>query len=656
MSSPLWAPSPQDIGRANLTAFIKAVNRANGKTGLGPPIQNFQGLYHWSVENPEPFWAAVAEMGGVLFHRPPEAVVRNFDRMPGAKWFPGAELNFAENLLRFSDGREALVSWNEHGRRSSLTYAQLRDQAARLALSFRKAGVQRGDRVAGYLPNIPETVVAMLAATSLGAIWSSCSPDFGLEGVVDRFGQIEPKVLLAADGYVYNGGAFDSLGTVAHVAERVPSIERVVIVPYLQSAPAVGSIRDASLYGDFLAPLGAVHPVFEPLPFDHPVYIMYSSGTTGPPKCIVHGAGGTLLQHLKELVLHTDLQRDDRIFYFTTCGWMMWNWLVSSLAVGATIVLYDGSPFAPDENQLFRMADQERITIFGTSAKFIAAAEKSGCEPARTFDLSSLRVMLSTGSPLAPESFDYVYSRVKKDVRLSSISGGTDIISCFALGNPLGPVYRGELQARGLGLKVEVYDEEGRSLPPGEKGELVCTQPFPAMPLGFWNDPKGEKYRAAYFERYPGVWHHGDYCELTGNGGIIIWGRSDTVLNPGGVRIGTAEIYRVVEQFPEVLEAVAVGQTWQGDVRVVLFLKMRPGCTLDDGLIDKVRREVRRQASPRHVPAKVIAIGDIPRTRNGKIAELAVRGAIENRPLKNRDALANPEALRLFENLPELRS
>jgi acetoacetyl-CoA synthetase len=531
----------------------------------------------------------------------------------------------------------------------------LYEQAMRAAGALRAAGVGPGDRVAGFLPNIPETVIAMLATTSLGAIWSSCSPDFGLQGVLDRFGQIEPKVLFAADGYLYNRRRFDCLERVSHVLENVPAIQRVVVVPYTNDRLSFESLRGASTWEEFLSS-GDRGESFEQLPFDHPLYIMYSSGTTGPPKCIVHGAGGTLIQHLKEHLLHTDLRRQERIFYFTTCGWMMWNWLASALASGAAVVLYDGSPFHPGPGQLFDMAEQERINVFGTSAKYIAAAEKAGVEPVRTHDLPELRAILSTGSPLAPESFDYVYRSVKKDVCLSSISGGTDIISCFALGNPSGPVYRGELQARGLGMRVEVFDEEGQALPPGQKGELVCTGPFPSMPVGFWNDPDGSKYSAAYFERFPGVWRHGDYCELTERGGMIIWGRSDAVLNPGGVRIGTTEIYRVVEKFPEVLEAVAVGQEWDEDVRVVLFVRLRPDVELSAELAEALRKRIREEASPRHVPAKILAIDDIPRTLSGKIAELAVRHAIHGREVKNRDALANPGSLELYRDLPELQA
>ena len=647
----LWNPSPEAVRKANLTAFIASVQR----TWNPPDLSSFQDLYRWSVDDPDKFWLSVWRFCRIKADTEPEIVVENFDKMPGARWFPSVRLNFAENLLRFADDREAIVFWNERGRQRTLSYRQLHARVAAFAAGLCAADVGKGDRVAAYMPNMPETVVAMLATASIGALWSSCSPDFGLAGARDRFGQIQPKVLVTADGYFYNGKAHDSLERVSRLRSEVSSIERVVVVPYTRPDPPLESLGVAELYEEFVGRQPASEIQYEQLPFDHPLYIMYSSGTTGPPKCIVHGAGGTLIQHLKELVLHTDLKREDRIFYFTTCGWMMWNWLVSSLAVGATIVLYDGSPFHPAPKQLFDMAEQERLTVFGTSAKYIAAAEKAGLEPAATHDLSAVRAVLSTGSPLAAESFDYIYQKVKKDVCLASISGGTDLISCFALGNPIGPVYRGELQTRGLGMKVEIFDEDGRPLEQ-EKGELVCSAPFPSMPAGFWNDPGSQKYRGAYFERFPGVWHHGDYCELTATGGMIFWGRSDAVLNPGGVRIGTAEIYRAVEKLPEVLEALAVGQDWRSDVRVILFVRLREDATLDEQLAQSIKREIRENASPRHVPAKVIQVADLPRTLNGKIAELAVRNVIHDKTVKNRDALSNPRALDLFRDLPELRT
>jgi acetoacetyl-CoA synthetase len=492
----------------------------------------------------------------------------------------------------------------------------------------------------------------MLATASLGAIWSSCSPDFGANGVLDRFGQIRPRVLFCADGYRYAGKEIDSLARVREVRERIPGIERVVVVGYLRDRPATGGLRGAVTWDEFVGRRPAAPPRFARLPFDHPLYIMYSSGTTGLPKCMLHGAGGTLLQHLKELVLHTDLTPDDRIFYFTTCGWMMWNWMVSSLAVGATVVLYDGAPLAPPRI-LWDMAEAEGITVFGTSAKYLALAEKEGLEPGRTHDLSRLRAVLSTGSPLASHSFDYVYGRIKRDVHLASVSGGTDIISCFALGNPTGPVWRGELQTRGLGMAVEIFDPAGRPVR-GQAGELVCTRPFPSMPVAFWDDPDGAKYRAAYFDFFPGVWRHGDWAELTAHDGLVIHGRSDATLNPGGVRIGTAEIYRQVEQLPEIVESLVVGQDWEGDVRIVLFVRLRDGLTLDDGLCNRLRRRIREHASPHHVPKKIIQVSDIPRTISGKITELAVRDVIHGREVKNRDALANPDALDLYRGLHEL--
>ena len=566
--------------------------------------------------------------------------------MPGARWFPGARLNFADNLLRYDDDRDALVHWSECGTRRTLTYRELRSETCALASALERDGIRTGDRVAGVVSNVPEAVVAMLAATSLGAIWSSCSPDFGADAVVDRFGQIRPKILFAVDGYRYGGKPFSCASRLSQIARRIDSIERMVVVPSLGDGSSQAVIPGATWYADYRRPANGAR--FAALPFDHPAYILYSSGTTGVPKCIVHGAGGTLIQHLKELVLHVDLRREDRIFYFTSCGWMMWNWLVSGLAVGATVVLYDGSPFHPGPTTLLDMADREGITVFGTSAKYLSAIEKVGLEPTRTHRLDTLRTILSTGSPLAPESFDFVYRRVKRDVALASISGGTDIVSCFALADPTGPVYRGELQTAGLGMRVEVYGDDGRALPIGRKGELVCTQAFPSMPVGFWNDPDGSKYRAAYFERFPAVWHHGDYCERTERGGFKIWGRSDTVLNPGGVRIGTAEIYSAVESMPEVLEAVAVGWETADDEEIALFVRLSAGTPLDSRLAQRIKERVRERVSPRHVPKRIFQVDDIPRTRSGKIAESAVRSAIHGRPIKNLHALENPGALETY--------
>ena len=650
VQSPLWTPSPERVAQANMTAFRAAV-----EAEWGVELADHAALYRWSVDEPEKFWPSVWRFGGIIASRGWDEVLTGGERMPGARWFTGARLNYAENLLRRRDDATAIVFRGETRVLRRLSFAEVHDQAARLARALKADGIGPGDRVAGFMPNLPETVIAMLATTSIGAIWSSCSPDFGLAGVIDRFGQIEPKVLFAADGYVYNGKRIDSLERVAGVLGEIASVERVVVVPYAAEAPDLGRLGGAVPFADYLGagPGGDIE--FEQLPFDHPLYILYSSGTTGPPKCIVHGAGGTLIQHLKEHRLHVDLKPNDRLFYFTTCGWMMWNWLASGLASGATIVLYDGAPFHPDGNVLFDLAADEGVTVFGVSAKYLAGVEKAGLEPGKTHDLSRLETILSTGSPLAPESFDFVYDRIKRDVCLSSISGGTDIMGCFALGNPTAPVWRGELQTRALGMKVEVFDDAGRALR-RDKGELVCTGPFPSMPIGFWNDPGDARYRAAYFERFPGAWCHGDYVELTEHDGLIIHGRSDAVLNPRGVRIGTAEIYRQVETIDEVVEAICVGQDWEGDVRVVLFVVLRPGLELDDGLIERIKGGIRAGASPRHVPAKVIQVADIPRTISGKIVELAVRDVIHGRPVGNADALANPEALELYADQPELRT
>ncbi|MCP3961894.1 MAG: acetoacetate--CoA ligase [bacterium] len=648
MTEPLWQPPAERIASANMTAFLGRVRQRV------PTITDYPSLYEWSVEEPAAFWRLVWDFCGIVASREPRGTVENDDRMPGARWFPGARLNFAENLLRHRGERPALVFWNEAGRQSEHSYGELHAAVSRLAQALRRQGVGPGDRVAGFMPNLPHTVAAMLATASLGAVWSSCSPDFGAKGVLDRFGQIEPKVLFTADGYRFGGKTFDSLGRIRRVLEAIPAIERVVVVPYVDSSPDLSFSGSAVLWSDFVAGCEPGEIDFAQLPFDHPLYIMYSSGTTGLPKCMVHGAGGTLIQHLKELVLHTDLTSDDRIFYFTTCGWMMWNWLVSSLGLGATVLLYDGSPMSPRPDILFELAERERMTVFGTSAKYLSLVEKEGVRPRRGRDLQALRTILSTGSPLAPESYDFVYREISEDVCLSSISGGTDLISCFALGNPIAPVWRGELQTRGLGMKVEVYDPEGRPVV-GEKGELVCTAPFPSMPVEFWNDPEGQKYHRAYFDFFPGVWRHGDWAEVTERGGMIIYGRSDATLNPGGVRIGTAEIYRQVEQNDEVVESLVIGQDFADDVRIVLFVRLREGLELDDELAGRIRQQVKTGASPHHVPKKIIQVADIPRTLSGKITELAVREVIHGRPVKNADALANPEALELFRDLPELK-
>ena len=662
MTAPIWSPTPADVGRANVTAFIGAVRARHPAA----PVSDLDSLYRWSLAAPELFWAEVWRFGGVIAEERPgrdpwDAVAIGLERMAppdpvtGPAWFPGARLNFAENLLRYRDDRPALIAWDESGPRSRWSFAELAAEVARIAAALRKAGVGPGDRVAGFLPNIPEAVIAMLATTSLGAVWSSCSPDFGAKGVLDRFGQIEPVVLFTVDGYRYAGKEIDCRDRIREVVSQLPGLTTVIGIPVLRPDPDWSGVPRVSTWEAF-ARTGAGSPLtFQRMPFDHPTYILYSSGTTGLPKCMVHGAGGTLLQLLKEHLLHNDLTRDDRIFYFTTCGWMMWNWVVASLAAGTTVVLYDGAALAPAPSILWDLAAQERVTVFGTSAKYLALSEKEGLAPGATHDLSSLRTILSTGSPLAAHSYDYVHDRIKREARLSSISGGTDIVSCFALGNPTGPVFRGEIQTLGLGMAVEVWTPEGRSVV-GEPGELVCTAPFPSMPVRFWNDADGAKYRAAYFEHFPGVWRHGDWAERTARGGLIIHGRSDATLNPGGVRIGTAEIYRQVEQLEEVVESLVVGQEWHDDVRIVLFVRLRPGLVLDSELQDRIRRHIRAGTSPHHMPRKVVQVADIPRTISGKITELAVRSVIHGRPVQNADALANPDALELFRDLPALRT
>jgi acetoacetyl-CoA synthetase len=645
----LWQPSPERVVQPNLTRFIEAVN-ARWQAG----VTDHASLYDWSIRAPERFWEAMWDFAGVIGDKGAAPYLIDGHRMPGARWFPQARLNFAQNLLRRRDAEPALVFWGENKVRRSLSFAGLRDEVSRTAQALRALGVQRGDRIAAFMPNMPETIVALLATASIGAIWSSCSPDFGAQGVLDRFGQIEPKVLFAVDGYWYGGKAVDTTARVAQIAAQLPSLARVVLVPYLSSAPPAASIPGAVTLEAFLAPFAPREIAFEATAFDHPLLILYSSGTTGVPKCIVHGAGGTLLQHLKEHQLHTDLKHGDRLFYFTTCGWMMWNWLVSGLASGATLLLYDGSPFYPNPNVLFDFADAQDMTVFGTSAKYIDALRKLELRPQASHRLDGLRTMTSTGSPLSPESFEYVYRAVKQDLLLSSISGGTDIVSCFVLGSPLLPVWRGEIQCRGLGLNVQVFDDAGHPVI-GEKGELVCTAPFPSMPVGFWNDPDGRRYHDAYFARFPGVWCHGDYMELTARGTAVIYGRSDAVLNPGGVRIGTAEIYRQVEQLPQVLESLVIGQDWENDVRVVLFVRLQEGLALDEALVKEIKQKIRANTTPRHVPAKIVQVADIPRTKSGKIVELAVRDVVHGRAVKNQEALANPEALELFRDLSELR-
>jgi len=631
-----------DDERAQASAMYRFM-RAQG-------FDTYDDLHRWSIDESPVFWEALCEFCDVRFERPARQILVRPDNIMDAGWFDGSELNYAEHLLRHKGDRPAIIFCGENGARRQLTFDELRDAVAAIAAGLRKAGVAKGDRVGGFLANCPEAIIAMLAATSIGATWSSCSPDFGVNGVVDRFGQIEPKVLFATDGYYYNGKRIDSMPVVTGIVERIPSIRSTVVVPFLDDGVAAGSPFVA--WGDFAVAGSPL--VFEPVAFSHPLFIMYSSGTTGVPKCIVHGHGGSLLQHLKEHVLHTDISPRDRLFYFTTCGWMMWNWLVTGLASGATIVLFDGSPFFDDGRVLWKMAEREEITVFGTSAKYISALEKAGIRPVDDYQLPQLRALLSTGSPLAPESFDYVYDAVGKDLLLASIAGGTDILSCFVLGNPMLPVRRGEIQCRGLGMAVDVFDEEGNSVV-GQHGELVCTRPFPSAPVGFWDDPEGLRYRGAYFERFPGVWAHGDFAEFTAAGGLIIHGRSDAVLNPGGVRIGTAEIYRQVEKLDEVVESIAIGQNWNDDVRVVLFVILKAELELDDELQQRIRRVVRENTTPRHVPAKIVAVDEIPRTKSGKIVELAVRSVVHGETVRNTEALANPEALDHFRGIATLQ-
>ncbi|MGB8275806.1 MAG: acetoacetate--CoA ligase [Alphaproteobacteria bacterium] len=649
-TEPLWRPSASRIGAANATRFLRHVRE---EWGAGVP--DFAGLWAWSVSEPEKFWQSVWSFCGVLAETRGERVLTNGHDIIEARFFPDARLNFARNLLRKRGPGDAMVFWGEGKVRRRVSHDDLYRAVHGMHAALKARGLKAGDRIAAIMPNMPETVTAMLGAASLGAIWSSCSPDFGARGVLDRFSQIEPSVLIAADGYFYNGKAFGCLDKIREVAASLPSVKTVVVVPYTEDRPRISDIPGAVLFEDFIGPGSDDEIAFAELPFDHPLYILFSSGTTGVPKCIVHGAGGTLLQHLKEHQLHCDIKPGDRVFYFTTCSWMMWNWLVSALASEATLLLYDGSPFHPDGNVLFDYADAEGMSLFGTSAKYIDAVLKEGLKPAATHELSKLRTVTSTGSPLSPEGFRFVYEGIKKDVCLSSIAGGTDIVSCFVLGNPIGPVYEGEIQSRGLGMKVDVFDKEGRPVR-GRKGELVCTAPFPSRPIGFWNDPEKRKYRAAYFEVFPNVWHHGDFVELTDHDGMIIYGRSDATLNPGGVRIGTAEIYREVERMPEVLESLAVGQDWDNDVRVVLFVRLREGIALDDGLSDRIKKAIRTGCSPRHVPARIVQVSDIPRTKSGKIVELAVREVIHGRPVKNIEALANPEALAFYKDLPQLKA
>jgi len=648
MVNKLWDPTESQIKSTNMFRFMQFINEKHHTD-----FDGYAPLYQWSVNHISDFWAAMWEFADIRASQPYHQVVDDETKMPGAKWFSGARLNFAENLLRYRDDRVALIFNGEGQVSEKVTYTELYDEVARMAKSLRDTGVVAGDRVVGFVPNMPQAIIAILAATSIGAVWSSCSPDFGIKGVLDRFGQIKPKVLFTADGYYFKGKKLDSLGRIADFLKELPSIEKVVVIPYTDENPDIGHVTNAVAYHDFKSDEDQLEIIFEQLPFDHPLYIMYSSGTTGLPKCMIQSAGGILVHHIKELMLHTDVSRDDTIFYFTTCGWMMWNWLVSSLSLGATVVLFDGNPFHPSPDALWKMAQDEQLTVFGTSAGYIDALKNAGVKPGCDFDLTPLRAVLSTGSPLSVEGFEFIYDEVKKDLQLSSIAGGSDLNGCFALGNPMLPVVAGELQCRGLAMKVEAFDEAGQSVI-NQQGELVCTAPFPSMPIYFWDDKGGKKYHNAYFDVYPGIWCHGDYIEINDRGGFVIYGRSDATLNPGGVRIGTAEIYRQMDQLSEIDDSLVIGQNWKNDVRVILFVKMASGVQLTDELKKKIKITIRTNASPRHVPQKIIEIPAVPYTLNMKKVELAVKKIIEGKPVLNKDALSNPEALDNYANIPEL--
>ena len=650
MSEPLWQPDSNSIEQANITQFAK---QAGSRYNIS--LNTFDQLHRWSVDHSEAFWQEVWQFCDVRSSKLSDTIVQNKNEMPGSSWFAEAELNFTENLLRKNDDTTAIISRGESKPDRTISYSELLCQVNRLARAYRELGIEPGDRIVAYMPNIPETVICVLAAAACGAVWSSCSPDFGAQGVIDRFGQVNPKILISVDGYTYNGRKFDISEKLNEILENLPSLEKHILVPYLD-AQTSHSLEGAVSLEEFVADYSTEPIEYPQLPFNHPLYILFSSGTTGKPKCIVHGVGGTLIQHLKEHRFHVNLKHGDKLFFFTTCGWMMWNWLVTALASEITIVLYEGSPFHPKPDVFFDYVEQYGINHLGISAKFIDFISKSSVRPIETHNLSTLRTLMSTGSPLNPEGFDYVYDSVKKDICLASISGGTDLISCFVLGNPTLPVWRGEIQCRGLGMDIAVFDDSGKEVPNGTKGELVCRNSFPSMPVGFWQDENDSKYRAAYFERFPGNWHHGDYVELTVHGGMIVYGRSDAVLNPSGVRIGTAEIYRQAEQIDEVIESLVIGQRWDGDTRVVLFVRLREDLVLDNDLQTKIRSIIRTNASPRHVPAKIIHVADIPRTRNGKITEVAVRKLVHGESIDNLEALDNPEALDLYRNIPELQT
>ncbi len=649
MDKMLWKPSEERVKKTEIYRFMNFVNDKHDRN-----FSDYQSLYQWSILNIPDFWAAIWEFADIKASKPYREVVDDPLKMPGAKWFSGARLSFTENLLRFRDDHTAIIFQGEDQETRQISYAELYDEVARVAHTLREMGIKAGDRVVGFMPNMPETIIAMLAATSCGATWSSCSPDFGIKGVLDRFGQIKPRVLFTADGYWFKGKNLDSLDRISEILKKLPSIEKVVVVPYTRKAPDIDGVPNAVHYQAFKASKSGLQIDFEQLPFMHPHYIMYSSGTTGLPKCMVQSAGGVLLNQIKELLLHTDLKREDVIFYFTTCGWMMWNWLTCSLAAGATVLLYDGNPFHPDPGALWKMAEDRKMTIFGTSAGYLTALQNAGVKPAEQYDLSPLKAVLSTGSPLSVEGFEFVYRDIKEDLQLASISGGSDINGCFAAGNPMGPVYAGELQCRCLGMAVEAFDENGKPVR-NQQGELVCTAAAPSMPIYFWDDENDEKYRNAYFDVYPDVWRHGDFIEINDRGGVVIYGRSDATLNPGGVRIGTAEIYRLVEAIPEIEDSLVVGQNWKNDVRVVLFVKMAEGSNLTEEIKKKIKTTLRANASPRHVPAKIISVPAIPYTLNMKKVELAVKKVIQGQPVLNKDALSNPEALDFYENIEELQ-
>lgn len=644
---PLWTPSDSRIAATNLAVFMEKCAQGGA---------DYQTFWRWSVDHPERFWNALWDFTDIRGSKG-ATILKDPDLMTGGQYFPDGTVNYADNLLRRRDDAPAIIFRDEPGRERTITFNELYDHVSRWQQALRAAGVKKGDRVAALMPNMPETVIATLAAASLGAIWSSASPDFGVQGIIDRFGQIEPTVFIAVDGYFYGGKTLDCLAKIREVQPNLPGLKKTIIIPFTSDVPNIGNMVDTVTIHAFLKPFKAQDVMFEAVNFNHPLFIMFSSGTTGIPKCIVHGHGGTLLQHMKEHQLQCDIKKDDKVFYFTTCGWMMWNWLISALASEATLLLFDGNPFYPDGNVLWDFTSKHGAMLFGTSAKYIDAMKVGGVHPADTHDLSALKVVTSTGSPLVHESFDFVYDHIKKDVHLASISGGTDIVSCFVLGNPISSVYRGEIQGAGLGMAMDAFDDDGKPIPPGAgSGEMVCTKPFPSMPVMFWNDPGHEKFHGAYFERFQNIWCHGDWIERTAHGGFIIHGRSDATLNPGGVRIGTAEIYRQVEQIPDVVESIAVGQDWQGDVRIILFVRLKPGVMLDDALIDAIKKQIRTGASPRHVPAKVLQVDDIPRTKSGKITELAVRDVIHGRKVKNVEALANPEALEIYRDIPVLRA